>query len=175
MTVVIPPQTTPVVTALPSNAIIGQQVAFQADATNGVYWNFIYDGVGTYPWKFIGGPAMRSSVSGNVATSSPTGTASSGPSLTLPLAGDYEATIGASAACGTGAAAGTSIRFASTDITYGWMLLAGPGFNQSVETTAVGTASTSGVTAASYIWSPQSISITFTNRWIAVTPIRAKA
>lgn len=83
--------TPPIVTQLPTNPSVGDQVIYAADATNGVYWKFYYDGLGTYPWKFIGGSALGSTpvVSTVTTTSTTAASLTGGPSYVIPLAGDY--------------------------------------------------------------------------------------
>jgi len=81
----------PIVTQLPTLAQSGDQVVYAADATNGVYWLLQYDGLGTYPWKFIGGSGVTTTTTAYPASASPASFTSilSGPSWTPPLAGDY--------------------------------------------------------------------------------------
>lgn len=83
--------TPPVVTSLPSQATVGDQVIYAADATNGVYWNLYYDGIGTYPWKFVGGAPLRSSNGTYPAgqNNSSYTDITSGATVVAPLAGDY--------------------------------------------------------------------------------------
>lgn len=98
------PINVPLVTALPSTASIGDQRIYQADATNGVYWHLVYDGVGTYPWKFIGGaPWMEYAAGGNVAGATPSYTLLTGYTVALP--GDYMVTVEVGFAISTTAAA----------------------------------------------------------------------
>ena len=88
--------TPPIVTQLPSQATVGDQVLYAADATNGVYWQLQYDGLGTYPWKFIGGPALYSEVLPDQTTTSTSFTdlGTVGPSVTAALPGDYDILFG---------------------------------------------------------------------------------
>ena len=83
--------TPPVVTQLPSQATVGDQVIYAADATNGVYWSLYYDGIGTYPWKFVGGSGATTTTTAYPASSYPSSFTSlnSGPAWIPPLAGDY--------------------------------------------------------------------------------------
>jgi len=85
--------TPPIVTALPSNPQFGDVVTYVADATNGVYWDLQYDASGTYPWKFIGGSPLRATgVGGTTGSATPQTTGT--PSLSVPLAGDYDCSYG---------------------------------------------------------------------------------
>lgn len=85
------------VTALPATPYDGQEVYYGADPTNGVIWHLRYRSAasGSYKWEFIGGDRMRATQS-PTATENTTSSASYGagsgatlPSITLPLAGDY--------------------------------------------------------------------------------------
>ena len=99
--------TPPIVTQLPSNATVGDQVVYAADATNGVYWSLYYDGIGTYPWKFVGGaPLTASTTAGLSGTITSTGFVASTPDLAvaLPLSGDYWTTTTALATNNTAGA-----------------------------------------------------------------------
>lgn len=79
-----------------SALVVGDTCTFMADKTSGVYWQLVYDGQGTYPWKKIGGPPLYSEVAAEQGTASATYTnlATPGPSVTLPLKGDYDVEIG---------------------------------------------------------------------------------
>jgi microcystin-dependent protein len=91
------------VTSLPASPVDGQTVVYAADASNGVMWTLRYRAAatGSYKWEFVGGSALRSmvkdaSIADNESTNSTTYTAltTAGPTITLPLAGDYEVTTG---------------------------------------------------------------------------------
>lgn len=92
--------TPPIVTALPANPQFGDVVTYIADATNGVAWNLQYDASGTYPWKFIGGSSLFNTVEADQAIAPSVGRtwgdlATVGPTVTLPLAGQYDVMWGA--------------------------------------------------------------------------------
>lgn len=88
----------PTVTALPTQPYDGQVVDYLADATNGIVWRLKYRAASAsaYKWEFVGGPPLRSAVSGSLGS---TGSAAyvdlttTGPNLTAPLAGDYDADL----------------------------------------------------------------------------------
>jgi hypothetical protein len=83
--------TPPLVTQLPTNPTVGDTVIYAADATNGVYWNLYYDGIGSYPWKYVGGSGIHSA-SGSYPGLQGTGSyadVTSGATVTAPLDGDY--------------------------------------------------------------------------------------
>lgn len=85
------------VTALPSTSlVIGDRCSYVADLANGIVWALIYDGQGTYPWKKIGGPPLLAEIATSQTTTSTTyaALATAGPSITVPLGGDYDVEIG---------------------------------------------------------------------------------
>jgi hypothetical protein len=88
-----------VVSALPGSPVDGQEVYFNADAANGVKWHLRYNAgsASAYKWEFIGGSALHAAVDAGEGTTSATYTdlATVGPSITLPLAGDYDVEAGA--------------------------------------------------------------------------------
>jgi len=83
---------------LPGSPYDGQEVYYQADATNGVIWHLRYNSgsASAYKWEYLGGASMSSSVATQEATASGSDTdlATVGPDVTLPRAGDYEVTFG---------------------------------------------------------------------------------
>lgn len=94
------------VSALPVSPVDAQEIYFQADAANGVIWHLRYRAASASAskWEFVGGSPMGSRVDAvaNVNTA-PYGDFA-GPSLVVPVAGDYECTFGAAdAAVGAGA------------------------------------------------------------------------
>lgn len=83
-------------TTLPSNAADGESVYFVASATNGVVWEFRYReaSTSTHKWEFVGGAALSTAAEGNITTESTAPVAlTAGPTLALPLAGDYEISL----------------------------------------------------------------------------------
>lgn len=105
-------------TSLPGSPFDGQEIYYAADATNGVYWHLRYRSASAsaYKWEFLGGSPLTSEILTSETTGSTTyiDLATVGPSVTLPLAGDYlieftaeirSATGGSSVAPKLGAAA----------------------------------------------------------------------
>jgi hypothetical protein len=92
------------VAALPGAPYDGQEINYLADATNGVLWRLKYRAASAsaYKWEFVGGGYLYST---NIGASGVTGTGTgfadlsggTGPDVTVPLAGDYEADFGAEA------------------------------------------------------------------------------
>jgi hypothetical protein len=91
------PSTAPA-TTFPSDPAEGDTFIYDT-GTSGVRWQFVYDTTDgtTYPWLFIGGSAMSSSVATDQSTASTSfaDLATTGPDVTLPLAGDYKIEIAA--------------------------------------------------------------------------------
>ena len=89
----------PVVTSLPAVTTEGFQIVYDT-GTAGVRWHLVYDTTDgtTYPWLYIGGPALYAEVTTSAGrTNTAYGDLSSGdagPAVTLPLVGDYDVTIG---------------------------------------------------------------------------------
>jgi hypothetical protein len=89
----------PILSALPGTPTDGQIINYLADATAGVVWRLRYRSASasTYKWEFLGGPSLRAEVA--TQETIPSGTygdiATVGPSVTVPLAGDYDIHHGA--------------------------------------------------------------------------------
>jgi hypothetical protein len=101
------------VTALPTRAGKGDICSYVADKTKGIIWELIYDGEGEYPWKKIGGHALSEFVAAQQETESTTYTnlATTGPTITAPLKGDYRVTMEARIQCAAGF-------FSAVDVSY---------------------------------------------------------
>jgi hypothetical protein len=87
-----------VVTSLPKNATDGDEVVFLADANNGILWHLKYRvaSYSKYRWELVGGNSIRNSYDGVLTTTSTSYTTlPNGPSLTVPLPGEYRITVGA--------------------------------------------------------------------------------
>lgn len=84
-------------TSLPTSPYDGQTIIYPADTTNGIMWTFRYRAASSssYKWEFIGGSPLADEVTTQHGTTSTTYTTltSAGPSITVPLAGDYDVTI----------------------------------------------------------------------------------
>jgi hypothetical protein len=90
--------TLPFVSSLPSSPADGTEIYYVADAANGVVWHLKYRALdaSAYKWEFIGGGSLAASVDANDGTSSTVyvDQATPGPSITVPLAGDYDVEFG---------------------------------------------------------------------------------
>jgi hypothetical protein len=86
------------VTSLPSSPYDGQIIYYQVSASDGIIWQLRYNASSSssYKWEFIGGPPRLSTIGANENRASTTygDLATVGPSITVPLAGDYIITIG---------------------------------------------------------------------------------
>lgn len=90
------------VTALPTQPFDGQEVRY-VDLTNGVVWRLRYratnpDGTpnaNANKWDFLGGPPLIADAAGSVNTASGTNVdLAGGPTITVPLRGEYRAVFG---------------------------------------------------------------------------------
>jgi hypothetical protein len=92
----------PLVSVLPSSPSDGQEVYYLADATNGIIWHLRYrsGSPSAYKWEYIGGSDLFALVATAANTTSSAyndlSGGSLGPSVTLPLAGDYDVLTGSS-------------------------------------------------------------------------------
>lgn len=108
------------VTALPGSPADGDEIFYQADATAGVIWHLRYrsGSASTYKWEYVGGPPLSAEVQTKEtsASTSYTDLATVGPSLTIPLAGDYEFLLVANASNNTaGAFSYASLKFSTSE------------------------------------------------------------
>lgn len=94
------------VTELPSTPGYGDRCAFVANAEQGVVWDLIYDGLGEFPWKKVGGPALRKAEPGSKETASNVFQTEGAPTITVPLKMEFRGRYGAKVA--QQEAAGTS-------------------------------------------------------------------
>jgi hypothetical protein len=89
-------------TTLPATPFDGQEYDYVADATNGVVWRFRYRAASAsaHKWESVGGAALWAEIATAQSTGSTTyvDLTTVGPSLTVPLAGDYDVEV----ACAVG-------------------------------------------------------------------------
>lgn len=87
----------PLVSSLPGAGAVpdGFEVYFVADPANGVLWHLRYGAAAK--WFVLGGPPLYAEVltTGSKSTGTFDALASAGPSIALPLPGDYDVTVGA--------------------------------------------------------------------------------
>jgi len=88
----------PVVTVLPTAPKDGDECYYLADASAGVVWHLKYRAASAsaYKWEYVGGPPRFDEITATETTVSTTyaALATAGPSITVPLAGDYLVEIG---------------------------------------------------------------------------------
>lgn len=88
----------PVTSTVPGSPVDGQELYYQADATNGIHWHmrFRSGSPNTHKWEYLGGPAMVASGTASAPNSTAVGTyiaLPSGPTITIARAGIYEVGI----------------------------------------------------------------------------------
>jgi hypothetical protein len=99
-------------TTFPTDPAEGDTFIYDT-GTSGVRWQFVYDTSDgtTYPWLYIGGGHLFNEVTAAGTRTSTTyanpDSGGNGPTLTAPLAGDYDVMFGALMYQGTGATTGT--------------------------------------------------------------------
>lgn len=176
----------PLVTALPSNPVDGQEVIFQSAAmlTAGVAWRFRYDAsyAGANKWEFIGGGPLESEVATleTTASTSYTDLATAGPSITVPLAGDYRCRFGCRLRSSTTPAAGrqlnVGLRVGSTeavDADSAEMLAPAAATPATAQTRSVSVAATaSDLVKMRYKSGNADATLEAKNRWLEITPER---
>ncbi len=81
------------VTSLPASPSVGDRCIFEASES--VFWQLVYDGKGSYPWKKIGGPPLRKFEPATRTTSSNLWQTAGAPSITAPLAMEFDPRFGA--------------------------------------------------------------------------------
>jgi hypothetical protein len=90
----------PFVTELPVVGNDGDEIRYLADDENGVVWHLRYraKAPSDYRWEFIGGSALFDEVLTNESRTDIAfgALATAGPSITVPLGGEYDVQIGAS-------------------------------------------------------------------------------
>lgn len=171
------------VTNLPSSPVDGQEIYYQADATNGVIWHLRYrtGSASSYKWEFVGGSSLSA-----VAGSRSWGTrqtynsltygdlATVGPSIVVPLGGDYRCEIKAN--CVTNTTSGNIRLWATGDPTYSWSDDTDLQFfqgNQSGQAIVTRTGLSAGNTLKmSYAVSNAGVNAEFWNRQMTVVPVR---
>lgn len=87
------------VSSLPVSPVDAQEIYYLADATNGIVWHLRYRAASasTSKWEFVGGSELLNEVTAQESTTSAAyaDLTTVGPSVTVPLAGDYVVEIGA--------------------------------------------------------------------------------
>lgn len=167
------------VTALPGSPVNGQEILFVDSLTASTYaWQFKYfSAKATNKWVYMGGSPAVHAISGSTATASTAyadlGDAT-GPTFTLPLAGDYEVTYGCNIrpADGQDRAGLASIFFGTTPLDADQIIFYVSSGNKEshISRTVRGT----GLSASAVVKVQYKViggSVTFKHRWMRVTPV----
>jgi hypothetical protein len=175
-------QIPPLVTVLPTTGpnggalVDGQECRFSVDAST--VWNLKYNAT-SGKWNYIGGPPMYQEVTTAESTATLnafTALATAGPSMALPLAGDYMIEIGFA---GSAAAAGVAVRMGYNMAPIAASLNDVVMFESKVATAYIETVSRVRVktgiavgTSLNARYQTSHASAIWSNRWMKVTPIR---
>lgn len=173
----------PVVTSLPGSPTDRDEVYYQADAAAGIYWHLRFRNAGASgkKWEFVGGPALYAEVETSESTVSTHTTyqdmTTVGPSLTLPLNGDYLYAWGCTGRCAaTGGTANMALKIGAAAAADTEAVRApenASGILASVSRERVYTAQTaSDVIKAQYRTVSANVASTLERRWLAIIPIR---
>lgn len=170
-------------TSLPASPANGDEAILVDSTTNPTYaWRFRFNST-SGKWDFIGGPPIFAEVTAEETTTSVTYTAltTAGPSITLPVAGDYLVQIG----CATNSVSGfghhsrMSYDIGATaavdaDSCYGRNVNSGTGYENmfSVSRLRKKTGLSAVTLTAKYRSSSASVTARFAERWMSVLPIR---
>jgi len=175
------------VTILPPAPVDGQEIYYQADATNGIVWHFRYNAASAspYKWEWLGGSRLWAAIAALAAIASAGGgwsdlTGSVGPSITVPLAGDYDISAGATGTWAVSAnayhALGATVGGVSsyldqyTEVS-GSIFGGNQGLNGDMRATAVA-ANTLIKLQYANPGAGNSSTPNFSNRWLRVSPVR---
>lgn len=95
-----------VVTSLPADPFDGQEVVYLASEPSGIVWKLRYrrDSGSAFKWEVVGGSPLRSGDGATQSTASNVFQTLGTPSVTVPLAGDYDIEWGTPAVINTVAA-----------------------------------------------------------------------
>lgn len=172
----------PVVTALPGTPYDGQEIRFLADSTNGVVWHLKYraGSASAYKWEFLGGGRLTDNIVTQQGTNSAAyvGLATAGPSVTVPLAGDFLVEIGAQVDVGNilGGVAAMSYDIGANAASDNDRIILGSVSSGTVQPGSLSRLKRqNGILAAAALvakYKSTAGTSNFTNRWMAVTPIR---
>lgn len=85
-------------TEFPTTPALGDIFTFIASLSKNVYWQFVYGGAATNPWKKVGGPPLKSCDVGGERSSGTAGTvlSASSPIIEVPVSGEYTGRYGCS-------------------------------------------------------------------------------
>lgn len=159
------------VTVLPALPFDGRTVVYEADSTNHIYWSLRYHAAEA-KWNFLGGPPLYANI--DAAETRVVGAyaalATAGPSITVPLAGDYIVQVG-SLIDFTGFHSYDVDATAATDVDSAQAAAAGGGSASavSVPRTKTGLAASAAIRSK---YKAATNTVAFQNRWMTVLPVR---
>jgi len=168
------------VTALPGSPFDGQEVYFQsaAMATEGVVWHLRYRAAasGSYKWEFLGGPPMSTEIVIVEGTTSVTlvDLSTPGPTVTVPLAGDYLISFGATVASAGPELPWTTVKLGAAAVAdaQGFpMVVTAGNANTGSRTERVAAIAASAALKMMYRTTAGG-AVNWDRRWITVTPVR---
>lgn len=112
-------------TVLPQTGlcIVGDRCTFAANAASGVFWDLIFDGEGSLPWKKLGGPPLVASSNTERTLNSKTSyepLPTDPLSIVTPLTGDYDITISSVIAANAGQLGAISYAVGATAASDTW-------------------------------------------------------
>lgn len=173
------------VTSLPSSPVDGQEIFYIANSANGIIWHLRYKSTSGY-WEFLGGSPLYAEVTTSESTVSTgwTNLATIGPTISVPLAGDYMISHGALitgplATAWFGAMSYAVGGTAAADADAVWIYTTESDYTQrdkasvSREKRKTGIAASAAITAK-YRGGAGGYTTTYENRWIAIIPIRVQ-
>lgn len=170
------------VSSLPGSPFDGQEIYYSADPTNGVVWHLRYRSAagGSYKWEFVGGGQLTAEVAAAEFSNSSSyvDLATVGPSITVPLAGDYEVAFGAEMTAGSTLSTFVAVKFgaaAASDadaVRASTSLGAATVVDYSVARTMRRNLSTAASTVKLVYKAPTGAGATAANRFLAIRPVR---
>lgn len=178
--------TPPLVASLPASPNDGDEIYYLVNGTTGVVWHLRYRlaSPSAYKWELVGGTDITAFVANYEATNQITYVTltSPGPSITCPLAGDYDVSIGAFIAANTGTSAAVgymSYMVGATNPSDGDACQGGATASTSPNTgfSATTTARKAGLAASTVLSARYKTTLGATNmafgqRWMRVRPLR---
>lgn len=176
------------VSTLPTDPYDGMEIYYNANTlSSGYHFRYCYtlpDGTlnpATYKWVYLGGsPLFNEVVTGSTRSTNTYGDLASttGPTITVPLAGDWLIEVRAGVNTGNATMVGAAMSYDigsgagnASDNDAVWAQVMAPGFNTSVARVRVKTL-TAGVVLTAKYRSANSVSITWGDRAMLATPIR---
>jgi hypothetical protein len=172
---------TPLVTTLPTSPKDGDEVYFLASEPNSIVWHLRYRANlnSFYKWECVGGNGLMHEIQPQETTSSTTyaDLATVGPTIVVPLAGDFRVGFG----CKAGGSVATAVQFMSLKIATAatadidGLPLQPPGANyvaagQSARTRDINLVSRFNTVKCQY--KTNTGLADFQNRWMEIRPIR---